>query len=56
MLSLTYKRKRIEGRNTFRRRFRMIFRTTIPRTYPDSKPNERYYPRVTESYRTKRTG
>ena len=56
MPSLTYKRKRIEDRNTFRPRFRTIFHLTNLRTYPDSKQNERYYPRLTKSYRTKRTG
>ena len=45
-----------DERNTFRTRSRAVFRLTIPRTYPNSKQNERYYPRLTKSYRTKRTG
>ena len=56
MPSLTNRRKRVDGRNTFLPRSRMVFRLMIPRTYPDSKQNERYYPRLTKSYRTKRTG
>ena len=50
-----YKRKGIEDPNKFRPRFRTVFRLTIPRTFPDSKKNERYYPRLTKSHRMNRT-